>query len=230
MTDSQTRTRILDTAEALFAERGFAATTVKDIGGEASVNSALIYYYFDSKETLYQACIDRFIAQLGDEAQRRIESAQSPDDVVRGIVTAQAAMLMQRPHLPKLLVREMVDWEAAHAVRAIQDLSERIFRRLIGAIEAGQAAGDYRRDLVPHFAALSSIGQVAYFILARPVVGVVLGRGPHGVTADDVRAFAAHAADFAISALRAGQSPARTTLDLNESSHASLRDATPISA
>ncbi|MEP7347045.1 MAG: TetR/AcrR family transcriptional regulator [Gemmatimonadaceae bacterium] len=230
MTDSQSRTRILDTAEALFAERGFSATTVKDIGAEAAVNSALIYYYFENKETLYQACIDRFIAQLGDEAQRRIESAQTPDDIVRGVVAAQAAILLQRPHLPKLMVREMVDWEAAHAVHAIQDLSERIFRRLIAAIEAGQSAGEYRSDLAPHFAALSTIGQVAYFILARPVVGAVLGRGPHGVSDDDVRAFAVHAADFAISALRAGQTPARSPHDPNESSRSGLRDVTPASA
>lgn len=230
MTDSQSRTRILDTAEVLFAERGFSATTIKDIGSEASVNSALIYYYFQSKESLYQACIDRFITQLGDEAQRRIESAKSPDEIVRGVVAAQAAMMTKRSHLPKLMVREMVDWEAAHAVRAIQDLSERIFRRLIAAIEAGQAAGEYRRDLAPHFAALSTIGQVAYFILARPVVGVVLGRGPHGVSDDDVKAFAVHAGDFAISALRAGQPATRLPYDPNESSHADPRDATPLSA
>ena len=230
MTDSPTRTKILDRAEALFAQRGFSGTTIKDIGAEASVNSALIYYYFESKETLYQACIDRFIAQLGDLAQRRIEAATTPDDVVRGIVSAQAEMMTRRPHLPKLMVREMVDWEAAHAVRAIQELSERIFRRLIAAITEGQASGDYRADMAPHFAALSTIGQVAYFVLARPVVGVVLGRGPHGVSDDDVRAFAAHAADFATAALRAHRLPAYPADDHNESPSRHRGDAIPLSA
>jgi AcrR family transcriptional regulator len=212
MSDSQARTRILDTAEVLFAERGFAATTIKDIGTSATVNSALIYYYFASKETLYQECIDRVIGQLGDEAQRRIDAARTHDDVIRGVVAAQAAMMTRRPHLPKLIVREMVDWEAAHAVRAIHDLSERIFRRLIVAIEAGQASGDFRTGWTPHFAALSVIAQVAYFVLARPIVGVVLGRGPHGITSEDVAAFAEHAADFAILALRASSRPNESSL------------------
>lgn len=227
MSDSLTRTRILDAAEALFAEKGFVAATIKEIGTEAGVNSALLYYYFSNKETLYQACIDRFITQLGDEAQKRIAVATNPDDIIRGVVAAQAAMLLQRPHLPKLLVREMVDWEAAHAVRAIQDLSERIFRRLIAAIEEGQASGAYRRDLTAPFAALSTIGQVAYFILARPVVGMVLGRGSHGLTTADVEAFANHAALFAIGALRAGQ-PQQPLAAHNESSLATGRDVTPL--
>ena len=51
---TDTRIAILDAAEELFALHGFTATTIKQIGATADVNSALLYYYFADKETLYR--------------------------------------------------------------------------------------------------------------------------------------------------------------------------------
>jgi len=47
-----TRDLILDAAEQLFAAQGFTATTIKQIGRAAGVNSALLYYYFADKDRL----------------------------------------------------------------------------------------------------------------------------------------------------------------------------------
>ncbi len=51
------RVHILDSAEALFAEKGFDGTSVRDIAGHAGVNLAMISYYFGSKEKLLVALI-----------------------------------------------------------------------------------------------------------------------------------------------------------------------------
>ncbi len=48
-----TRERLLDTAERLFAERGFAGTSVRDITDTAGANLGAVNYYFQSKENLY---------------------------------------------------------------------------------------------------------------------------------------------------------------------------------
>lgn len=42
----------------LFAERGFADVTIKDIAGRLRINTALIYYYFKNKEDLFRACLE----------------------------------------------------------------------------------------------------------------------------------------------------------------------------
>ncbi|MFT3703673.1 MAG: TetR family transcriptional regulator [Agriterribacter sp.] len=52
------RTHILEVAEELFAEKGFDGTSVRDIAGHASVNLAMISYYFGSKEKLMVSLID----------------------------------------------------------------------------------------------------------------------------------------------------------------------------
>ncbi|SRR5579884_2877648 len=64
-----TKQRILDTAERLIAERGYAATSLRHIIGEAGVNLAAVHYHFGSKEDL----LDELIVRKADgvNAQRK---------------------------------------------------------------------------------------------------------------------------------------------------------------
>lgn len=53
----QTRTQILEAAEALFAERGLHGVAVRDVAREAKVDSALVHYHFGSKNDLFSAAL-----------------------------------------------------------------------------------------------------------------------------------------------------------------------------
>jgi len=197
---------ILDAAEQLFARQGFTATTVKQIGKEAAVNPALLYYYYDSKETLYRAMLQRILGQLLARGVDAIERASSHADRIRAFVRTQARLLGEHPHFPRLLVRELVDHQAAHAEQAITNTAAGAFRRLCEVIEAGQRDGAFRKSLDPRFTAISIIAQVAYFAIARPAVGLLLGHGTSGpprAVSDD---FYVHAEEFALAALMEGRS------------------------
>lgn len=61
MAQPDTMTRILDTAEVLFAERGFAETSLRSITGKAKVNLAAVNYHFGSKKSLIQAVFARYL-------------------------------------------------------------------------------------------------------------------------------------------------------------------------
>jgi AcrR family transcriptional regulator len=50
--------QIMETAERLFAERGFDGTSVRDIADKAGINVAMISYYFGSKERLMEALFE----------------------------------------------------------------------------------------------------------------------------------------------------------------------------
>ncbi len=56
-----TRLAILDAAEVEFARAGLAGARTETIADISGANRALIYYYFDSKEKLYQAVLERFV-------------------------------------------------------------------------------------------------------------------------------------------------------------------------
>jgi AcrR family transcriptional regulator len=195
--------KILDAAERLFAARGFSATTIKMIAAESRQNSALIYYYYDSKATLYRHVLERVVGRIASEAASRIQTESTPEAVVAAVVESQVAVLAANPHLPVLLARELIDWKAAHAEPAIRSLSAGLFERLRVAIESGQRAGTFSKDLNSRFAAISVVAQVGYLVLASPIAGILLGRGPEGPTAEDVRAFGRHAAAFSLAALSA---------------------------
>jgi AcrR family transcriptional regulator len=64
-----TKDRILDAAERLFARDGFEATSLRAITAEAAVNLAAVNYHFQSKETLVQAVIGR---RMGPVNARRL--------------------------------------------------------------------------------------------------------------------------------------------------------------
>ena len=197
-----TAEKILDVAERLFASRGFSGTTIKTIATESRQNSALIYYYYDSKATLYRHVLERVVSRITAEASTRIRPDSEPEDVVAAVVQSQVAVLAANPHLPILLARELIDWKAAHAEPAIRSLSAGVFERLRTAIESGQKRGIFSSALNPRFAAISVVAQVGYLVLASPLAGILLGRGPEGPTRDDVKAFGEHAAAFSLAALR----------------------------
>ena len=71
MTDTtkapSTKDRILDAAERLFAEKGFAQTSLRDITAEAGVNLAAVNYHFQSKEHLIAAVFDRRVGPMNEE-------------------------------------------------------------------------------------------------------------------------------------------------------------------
>ena len=63
-----TRLRLLDAARDCFAERGYAATTLRDIARRAELTQPLIHHYFGSKQALFEAVLDHAFDQY-EEAQ-----------------------------------------------------------------------------------------------------------------------------------------------------------------
>lgn len=75
MAQQGTVTRILDTAEVLFAEKGFAETSLRAITSKAGVNLAAVNYHFGSKESLIQAVFERFLDPFCEQLDASLRSA-----------------------------------------------------------------------------------------------------------------------------------------------------------
>lgn len=67
MTAQQRRAQLLDVARALFAERGFEATSIEEIANRAGVSKPIVYEHFGSKEGIYEVVKDREVQRLIDE-------------------------------------------------------------------------------------------------------------------------------------------------------------------
>jgi AcrR family transcriptional regulator len=201
MTDAtNARESILDAAESRFAALGFDGTTIKQIAGAVSVNTALLYYYFADKEALYAAVIERLLGRLGAEMSSTLAAAASPDDAIRAFAAAQGKVFAANPRMIKIIGRELIDHEASHAQAPIRQLAATTFARLHAMVSAGQKAGLFRRDIDARFAAISIVAQTAYFHFARPAVEILLAGGKP-LPATTTRAFADHVAAFTLAAL-----------------------------
>jgi AcrR family transcriptional regulator len=195
------RDAILDAAIRCFASTGYAATTIKGLASEAQVNSALLYYYFVDKQTLYRETLRHVAQRLSDSAGRRLDEDLAPDEAIRRFVQQQAEFLIANPHVPRLMMREMLEHTGRHAEGAIVSLIGGVFKTLCDVIRRGQEQEIFRADVDPKYAAISTVSLVAYFVIARPVVGVALGDGLTGPTEERTRDYGRHAAEFALAAL-----------------------------
>lgn len=106
MTPIPTKDRILDAAERLFAQRGFAATSLRDITAEAGANLAAVNYYFQSKDALIVAVVSRRAGPLNqrrlallDECEARAGGGPpSPECVLRAFLEPMLGFRRQSLH------------------------------------------------------------------------------------------------------------------------------------
>jgi len=103
-----TATRILDAAEALFAERGFAGVSVREIAGRVGLNQASIYNHFPSKQALYEAVLDRGFGPIRELLAGGAGGLDTPEARQR-LLEQLVDHLWRTPHLPKLVQREVLD-------------------------------------------------------------------------------------------------------------------------
>ena len=76
MARSDSRERILDAAERLFAEKGVAAASLREIGAQAQANPGSIYFHWKTKAELVREVFRRRLAPLDTERLRRLDAAE----------------------------------------------------------------------------------------------------------------------------------------------------------
>jgi AcrR family transcriptional regulator len=87
----ETRTRILETALDLFRERGFEATTMRDIARESGVALGATYYHFESKEAIVLAFYELAKAELHDPLEEVVERATTLAEGFRALLEVKFA-------------------------------------------------------------------------------------------------------------------------------------------
>jgi TetR/AcrR family transcriptional regulator len=106
---ARTRASILSAAEALFAEKGFAATRLEDVAENVGIRRASIVYYFKDKRELYDAVLEDVFRDLFE----RIEAAlSSPAPIlvrIEDCVNAWVDFVGRRPSFARILLREVAD-------------------------------------------------------------------------------------------------------------------------
>jgi TetR/AcrR family transcriptional regulator len=159
----RTRASILDAAEHVFAEKGYAAGRLEDVAARVGIRRASLFYYFRDKRDLYDTVLTGIFAALLDRYQGVLAAPTSPPQRIEAIVDAWVGFVGERPTTAQLLL-----WEAA-------DRSERtsaavgpgaaVVAALVSAIREGQAQGCFHPIDPIHFI-VTIIGATVFFVTA----------------------------------------------------------------
>jgi AcrR family transcriptional regulator len=151
--------RLLAAASRLFAERGFALTSVQEIVEQAGVTKGAMYHYYSSKDDLLQQIYSRLLAVQTE----RLSAISAMDLPLRERLSAAAADVVVTTL--ENMNDAMVSWRSMHMLPA-QRLAEvraerrRYHEKFRALIEEGQAEGVLRTDVSPDLATHQFFGGV----------------------------------------------------------------------
>ncbi|MPY89892.1 MAG: TetR family transcriptional regulator [Luteitalea sp.] len=98
-----TKDRILDAAERMFAQHGFELTSLRALTTEADVNLAAVHYHFRSKEGLLEAVLQRLVAPVNEERLALLDALEAHghptlEGIIEAFVAPPLRLHAERPH------------------------------------------------------------------------------------------------------------------------------------
>ncbi|MFI0350301.1 TetR/AcrR family transcriptional regulator [Actinomadura sp. 9N407] len=180
------REQMLETAEELFAERGYYGTSLKDVAERCEFSVGSIYSFFDSKDALYLAVLMRRGSGQRAEMDRLAAAGTPAGERLAAMVKAELELRRKYPAWGRLQARmtKIGGLAAADVPEAYQDFHREIVDLLAGVIADGQRAGTIRPGDPPALARLCC-ALIDGFTLMDPMVG----DEPEGLNAEEFLAF-----------------------------------------
>jgi AcrR family transcriptional regulator len=198
LTADARRRQLFDVALSLFAEHGYASTTMDDIAEAAGVTKPLVYQHFESKRALYLELMDVFSRELVTRIVKATSNAEGPRQQVELGFAAYFDLMVHNEQAFRLLYGRDApdDPELGAALRRVE---ETIAQAIGPLIDAG--LDPEHRLLLAHAVVGMAEGASRHWLDARRE-GQPTGAAPEGVDEEDGSHLAARLADFAWAGLR----------------------------
>jgi TetR/AcrR family transcriptional regulator len=173
---TETRAAILRAAESIYAERGLAGARTEAIAAAAGVNKALLYYYFKSKEALYQAVVGAHVKEFHRQATEVLSAKGSAGPILLRYVSNHFDFIGTHPHYPSIFQRMMMAGDRT-LERAVREHSIPISKMLVSLVGRGMRSGEFRR-LDRQHTVLSLAGLTASYFNMAPALRLITGQDP----------------------------------------------------
>ncbi|MBM7244203.1 TetR/AcrR family transcriptional regulator [Rhodococcus fascians] len=188
--------QILDQATRLFAEKGFASTTLQDVADATGLTRPALYHYVANKDELLSKLFSETTetpAAVLHEINNRTDLG--PTEKLRKMAASIALNQAQNSDRFKLIIRSETDLPD-DLLRTHQQSRRHVLKEFVVVIESGIRAGEMR-PVDPRTAALGIIGMLNWVAWWQPTGD-----------SDSDRAVAVQLADMAVRAVASAESPA----------------------
>jgi TetR/AcrR family transcriptional regulator len=158
-----TKNQILDAAEAEFAVTGLSGARTEAIAAQTGVTKAMIYYYFQSKEELYQAVLERCLVGMLNMSEHLQLDLLPPDAALVKLLTTMLGCMSENPHVGSILCLEAIQNKGKYYPKQLGNL---LYGTMIGILEQGMTLGVFRQ-LDPRHTAVNIVGACSFYFTAQ---------------------------------------------------------------
>lgn len=168
--ENDTREKLIEIGIPLFATKGFAAVSVRELTIAAKINISAISYYFNGKEGLYQAVLEQQLSPIL-QALRLTQSKVSFSPIERLTFYANqiACIHKQRPFLSRFMCSEITN-PTEHGGPIIEKHLSQVYQFMHTALQEGINQGEFRTDLNITYASISLAGILNFYFISKPLI------------------------------------------------------------
>lgn len=171
-----TRRKILDAAIREFSTHGLAGARTDAIAQSAKVNKALLYYYFKSKDALYNATVEDVMSSVVKTTTAILENNSSPGEQLLRLALNHFDRILTQHNFQSLIQQEMVRFQAGKST-ALPIIARTAFTPLLKKLREIVHKGVRTGELLPidwMQVMYSSFGANAFYFLSAPMTRMAL--------------------------------------------------------
>jgi AcrR family transcriptional regulator len=158
--------QLMDTAELLFSRKGFEGTSVRDIAEEAGINTAMISYYFGSKEKLMEAIFERRSLNIKEKVDALIkDDSLDPLEKVYALLDEYIDKILQRKTFHRILLCEQVINQSPAILEMLSKLKYRNTASINELIRIGQRKGAFKKHVDIPMIMNTLIGTISHVLV-----------------------------------------------------------------
>lgn len=181
------REQIMVTALNLFAEKGFEGTSIRDIAEKASVNVAMVNYYFGSKEKLFEKIVEHKSATTRGVLDEITNNKKlSVIEKIEAIIDSYIERLFTHRIFHRLIQQELILNQRESLQSSIVNSLYPNSLIIINLIETGIKKGDFKK-VDPQLTIATIIGTINQVLLSKKFCNKLMGKPEDYVPYDDIK-------------------------------------------
>jgi AcrR family transcriptional regulator len=141
------RAELLSAIAEVFADRGYAATTVREAAEAAGILGGSLYYHFDSKESMVDEILSTFLDEMWADYEEVLASGRDASQTLRELVHASFRSIEKHRAAVVIYQNESRHLAQSERFRYLTASQERFEKTWKGVLEQGVAEGAFRSDL-----------------------------------------------------------------------------------
>jgi AcrR family transcriptional regulator len=163
---SSKQSQLLDSAELLFSQKGFDGTSVRDIAEAAGINTAMISYYFGSKEKLMEEIFERKSLNIREKVDSLLkDESLDPFQKMYSLVDEYIEGILQRKVFHRILLCEQIINQNPTIIQLMEKMKTRNSECVNDLIRLGQKKGLFKKNIDIPMMTNTLIGTISHSLI-----------------------------------------------------------------